>query len=108
MCYTSNPTAQTQPANTQVGMTTVREESQYVLRDLKAQRTRLLEQVRGLDRAIALIDFLDSDNHKLRAHIQTTNRRQREVVSAPLSQSYKRVRSPTFSEDFEEGDVSKM
>ena len=86
-------------------MTSVREEVQVVKRDLMAKSTRLVQELRELDRAIALIDYMNTENHQLRAYIQSTNRRQREVVSVPPSHPHKRVFSPTFSE---EGEISNM
>lgn len=87
-------------------MTTVRDELQYLTRMLNEKRTRLIEEVRELDRTLSLIDYLNTNNHQLRTHIQSTNRRQREGPQE--SHRYKRGHSPTFSEeDEEEGQIKK-
>ena len=86
-------------------MTSVREELQYVVRVLTEKRTRLIQEVRELDRTLAILDDLNTDNRQLRTHIQSTNRRQREE-SQP--HRYKRVHSPTFSEGEEDGELTKM
>ena len=88
-------------------MTTVREELQYLTRVLNEKRTRLIQEVRELDRTLALIDYLNTNNHQLRTHIQSTNRRQREGQSQE-SHRYKRAHSPTFSEFEEEGEIKKF
>ena len=83
-------------------MMSVREELQFVLRVLNEKRTRLIQEVRELDRSIALLDYLNTDNRQLRTYIQSTNRRQREE-SQP--HRYKRVHSPTFSDGEGDGEV---
>ena len=84
----------------------VREELQYVLRVLNEKRTRLIQEVRELDRSLAILDYLNTDNRKLRTHIQSMNhRRQREE---PQPHNYKRVHSPTFSDEEEDGELTKM
>jgi ribosomal 50S subunit-associated protein YjgA (DUF615 family) len=93
------------PANPLDHMTSVREELQYVLRSLNEKRTRLIQEVREMDRNIALLEYLNTDNRQLRTYVQSTNRRQREE-SQP--HCYKRVHSPTFSEGEEDGELSKM
>ena len=86
-------------------MTSVREELQYVLRTLNEKRTRLIQEVREMDRSIALLDYLNTNNRQLRTYIQSTNRRQQEE-SQP--HRYKRDHSPIFSEGEEDGELTKM
>jgi len=78
-------------------MTSNREQVNRVLHVLTGKRTRLVEELRDLDRQIALIEHLNTDNYQLRSYIQTVNRRRREEAM-PASEVYKRVRSPTFSD----------
>ena len=85
-------------------MTNVRDEVSQVLHALYDKRTRLIAEVRETDRVIALIDFLNNDNHKLRAFIQTSKRR-RGDETAPPPRRFKRECSPTFSEGVEEGEL---
>jgi len=87
-------------------MATVREDLQVVTRVLNEKRTRLIQEVRELDRSLALLEHLNTDNRQLRTYIQSMNRRQREESSQP--HRYKRVHSPTFSEGEEDGELSKM
>lgn len=100
----SDQTRPTKPVNPLNHMTSVREEIQYVLRILNEKRTRLIQEVREMDRSIALLEYLNTDNRQLRTYIQSANRRQREE-SQP--HRYKRVYSPTFS-DGEDGELTKM
>ena len=86
-------------------MTSVREELQFVLRTLDEKRTQLIQEVRELDRSIALLDYLNTDNRQLRTYIQSTNRRQRDESQAHRC---KRVHSPTFSEGEKDGELTKM
>ena len=72
-------------------MATVREEIQCLKRVLNEKRTRLIQEVRELDRTLALIDYLNNNNHQLRTHIQSTNRRQHEGQSQE-SHRHKRLR----------------
>ena len=96
---------------TKFGMTTVRDEVDYVLSGLRDEREKLLAQVHNVDRSIALIKFLDSDNHKLRKHIQATNRRQRDEYEGHpggdgvrVHRPLKRLCSPKFSDE-EDGQL---
>ena len=84
-----------------------------MLSTLKDEREKLLTQVHNVDRSIALIKYLDSDNHKLRKHIQASNRRQRDEyegqpggdgVSRYVHRPVKRLCSPKFSDE-EEGQL---
>jgi hypothetical protein len=75
----------------------VRDEVHHLTRLLKAKRAKLLDDVREVERILSLIEYLDSDNHKLRKHIQAMNRHQR----GDGSQGVKRSRSPNFSDDLE-------
>jgi ribosomal 50S subunit-associated protein YjgA (DUF615 family) len=87
-------------------MTSVREELQYVLRTLHDKRTQLIQEIREMDRSIALIEYINTDNRQLRTYIQSTNRRQQRDKSQP--HCCKRVHSPTFSEGEEDGELTKM
>jgi hypothetical protein len=92
------PNAPTQIPPTELIMAAVHEELKYLTRVLTEKRTRLIQELRELDRTIAFIDYLNANNHQLRTHIQSLNRRH----------SYKRVHSPTFSDgDEEEGELKK-
>ena len=87
-------------------MATVREETQNLTRVLNEKRTRLIQEVREVERILDLLDYLNTNNHQLRMHIKSTNRRQRGGQS---QESHKRVHSPTFSEqDEEEGEINKF
>ena len=79
---------------------------QQVLSELDAKRTRLIEDLRELDRNINLIKHLDSDNHELKKHIHSTNQKRRQEAPMPSGINHnprKRGHSPAFSED---GEIS--
>uniref|UniRef100_A0A6C0IY20 Uncharacterized protein n=1 Tax=viral metagenome TaxID=1070528 RepID=A0A6C0IY20_9ZZZZ len=99
-----NPT-DSNPTSPPDRMTNVCEELQFVLRVWNEKRTRLIQEVRELDRSISLLEHLNTNNRQLRTHIQSMNRRQR-GESQP--HRYKRVHSPTFSEGEEDGELTKM
>jgi ribosomal 50S subunit-associated protein YjgA (DUF615 family) len=99
----SNRTGQI-ATGSELDMTSVRDEVSQVLHTLHDKRARLLAEMREVDRVIALIDFLNNDNHKLRTFIQSSNRRQRDET-APPSRRFKRASSPTFSEGVEDGEL---
>jgi len=81
-------------------MASVRDDVTYLLRELTTKRTRLIQELREIDRNIRLIEHLDTDNHQLRTHIQTMNRRRRDEVPTNSSQynSFNHDQSPAFSD----------